>query len=98
MALSIDAAPAQAVSSNLVEIPIQNENCGGNNKCYNFVHGPEGSEKTIILRSASDFIEVGECATFVGPVSSFPGPLADGAGAQLDSTNFDWYRGPFREQ
>ena len=70
--------------------------CGGDNVCYTFTHGEAGSEKSITLRSSSSFIEIGDCTTYVGPVGSFPGPLNEGANAQLDSVSFDWIRGPFK--
>jgi len=77
---------------------VNNPTCGGSNVCYDFVHGPEGATQTITLRSSSNFIsEDGECGAYVGPVSSFPGPIDDGASPQIDTVNFDFYRGPFRD-
>ena len=69
--------------------------CGGSNNCFQFKHG----DKTTILRigsAANNQPQVGDCATYVGPVSSFPGPLGMNPTTQLDAVNFTWYRGPFR--
>ncbi len=61
--------------------------CGGTNKCYTFNHG----DKSTLFRTKSQFIEMGDCLTFLGPVSGFPGPLATGAKTiQVDQVNFDW--------
>jgi hypothetical protein len=63
------------------------DGCGGQSKCYTLSHG----DKTITLRSASTFLAVGQCVTYVGPASSFPGPLGTGAKTvQLDQINFNW--------
>ncbi|MBA2665014.1 MAG: hypothetical protein H0U74_22195 [Bradymonadaceae bacterium] len=69
------------------------EECGGSSKCYELRHGG----KTVILRSASRFLLTGDCVTYVGPLSSFPGPKSDGAlipTAQLDTINFSWLDDP----
>ena len=63
--------------------------CGGQSKCYPFKSG----DHTVIHRTGSQLTEVGDCVTFVGPVSSFPGPDNDTGAAvdlQLDAKNFDW--------
>jgi len=61
--------------------------CGGTNKCFTFQHG----DKTTTFRTKSQFIEMGDCLTFVGPASSNPGSLATGTKTlQLDQVNFDW--------
>lgn len=68
-------------------IESDNGECGGGNKCYTFNHG----DKTTTLRSRSEFLSVGGCYTYVGPVGAFPGPLATGDKTiQLDSINFNW--------
>ena len=57
--------------------------------CYTLTHGSE----TVILRTASEFQEGGDCVTFFGPLSGFPGPNADSGNAidwQLDVKNFSW--------
>lgn len=55
--------------------------CGGSAICYDFTYG-DGQRATF--RSASSFIEVGDCLTFAGPLGSFAGV------PQLDTQNFDW--------
>ena len=68
--------------------------CGGSNQCVTVEHGDGANKKTALLRTSSMFLtdaNLGKCFTFVGPVSSFPGPLADGSvDIQLDSVNWDW--------
>ena len=69
--------------------------CGGSNFCYELTHG---GQKTVLRVSdkLSRAPQVDDCVTFVGPVGSFPGPLATTAPTwQLDAVNFGWYRGPF---
>jgi len=69
-------------------ITAENGDCGGGNTCYTLDHG---DNKSVILRSRSDFLAVNQCVTFAGPASAFPGPLADGNKTiQLDQTNFGW--------
>ncbi len=70
--------------------------CGGSNSCYDLKHG----DKTVTLRindAVSRAPMMGDCVTYVGPVGSFPGPLADSPMMQVDAVNFTWYRGPFAE-
>lgn len=55
--------------------------CGGSSFCYTFDYGASAN---ITLRSSSSFLEVGDCATFVGPMSSF------NEAPQVNTTNFDW--------
>jgi hypothetical protein len=55
--------------------------CGGSSFCYTFDYG---ATENITLRSSSSFLEVGDCATFVGPMSSF------NEAPQVNTTNFDW--------
>jgi hypothetical protein len=73
-----------------------NGTCGGDNKCFVITHGPAGAEKQNILRTKSMFIteaSVGTCVNYVGPVSSFPGPLGTGdKTVQLDGIQFNWVR------
>ncbi len=52
----------------------------GSAVCYNMSYGDE----SVILRSSSQFLAVGNCVTYVGPVRAF------GANPQLDTLNFDW--------
>ncbi|MFT6400291.1 MAG: hypothetical protein ACJAYU_005062 [Bradymonadia bacterium] len=54
--------------------------CGGSSTCYNMSYGSQ----SVILRSASQFLAVGNCVTYVGPVRAF------GNNPQLDTVNFDW--------
>lgn len=68
---------------------ITNESCGGDYKCYNLKHGEAGSEKDIVFRSRSTFVEVGDCVTFVGPIGVFP-IYGDSPQPQLNELNFDW--------
>lgn len=65
--------------------------CGGTSSCYPLTHGA----RTVTLRSASVFYNVGDCVTFIGPVYSFPGPLGIGAEPQLDEINFSWSQTAF---
>lgn len=62
--------------------------CGGSSTCYDLTHGGQ----TITIRSALNNVQVGDCYTFVGPLSSFPGPLDLNPRMQLDTTNFSWVR------
>lgn len=60
---------------------VDNPECGGSSVCYNMTYG---TSQSIILRTSSQFIAVGDCATYVGPVRAF------GGAPQLDTLNFDW--------
>jgi hypothetical protein len=71
---------------------IERQDCGGDSVCYELVHG-DNFDKSTTLRSASSFLEVGNCVTYFGPLSSFPGPKNDDGQTpdpQLDQINFDW--------
>ena len=57
--------------------------CGGSSNCFTLDYG---ATETITLRTASTFLEVGDCATFVGPMTSFSRV------PQLNTVNFDWLR------
>ncbi len=70
--------------------------CGGSSFCFDIEH--EGQTTTLrISDNISRLPMNGDCITYVGPASSFPGPLADSVTMQLDAVNFTWYRGPFAE-
>lgn len=57
--------------------------------CYVLEHGQ--SEETIEFRVDMGTYQVGDCVTFAGPLSLFPGPLASGDKTpQLEEKNFDW--------
>lgn len=58
---------------------IDQPDCGGS-VCYNMKYGSQD----IILRSGSQFLAVGDCITYVGPVRGFNNS------PQLDTLNFDW--------
>lgn len=55
--------------------------CGGTSRCFDLSYG---SGNLVTLRTASTFAAIGQCITFVGPLSQFGGAL------QLNATNFDW--------
>ena len=78
-------------------IKTDNGGCGGTSVCYDFEYGPMGNKQTAILRSTSSFIKVGDCATYVGPMSAFPGPYDAGSDIQFNTDNFDWLRSPFKD-
>lgn len=59
---------------------LDNEDCGGS-KCYTMTYN--GGE-TIPFRTSSQFVELNQCVTYVGPVRGFNGQ------PQLDTLNFDW--------
>lgn len=61
--------------------------CGGNYFCYDMAHGG----RVVTLRTNSQFVQSGDCVTFVGPVSAFNGT------PQLNASNFDWLWTPFRQ-
>ncbi|RME51614.1 MAG: hypothetical protein D6795_08060, partial [Deltaproteobacteria bacterium] len=62
------------------EITSNDGGCGGGNTCYTLTHG----NKTITLRTQSEFVAVGDCYTFVGPLGHFQKT------PQLDAIDFDW--------
>ncbi len=68
--------------------------CGGESVCYTLDYG----NGTVTFRTESQFIEPGDCVTFVGPLRSFPGPIGNTLTAgdlQVDQLNFNWVRTPF---
>jgi len=62
------------------ELTADNGGCGGSSICYTLTHG----DKETAFRSNSDFVDVGTCVTFFGPLGSF-----DDA-AQLNEVNYAW--------
>ena len=60
---------------------VDNPECGGSSVCYVMTYG---TSQSVILRSSSTFLAVGNCVTYVGPVRAFAGV------PQLDTLNFDW--------
>ena len=52
--------------------------CGSNN-CFEMRYGNDG-QYTATFQTPSDFDDPGECLTFVGPISVFPGIYSEGAG------------------
>jgi hypothetical protein len=60
---------------------VDNPECGGSSVCYVLTYG---TSQSITLRSSSQFLAVGNCVTYVGPVRAFAGV------PQLDTLNFDW--------
>ena len=78
--LSFDDVPQNVrVTGEITEV---SGPCGGASTCYRFTYG-DGAQLTF--RSASDFVEVGDCVTFAGPLGTFGGV------PQLDTQNFDWF-------
>lgn len=68
------------VAGRLDEVLI--EDCGGGAVCYRMRLGTGGTTK---LRTGEDDIELGDCVTFIGPVTLDPDGIV-----QLDAINFDW--------
>lgn len=70
------------------QITAEQGSCGGDAICFDLEHGGQ----TITYRATGPVKPaVGDCVTYVGPVNSFPGPLADGDKTpQLQPTNLDW--------
>lgn len=60
---------------------VDNPECGGSSVCYVMTYG---TSQSVVLRTSSQFIAVGDCASYVGPVRAFAGT------PQLDTLNFDW--------
>ena len=58
-----------------------NGTCGGTSKCYDLTYA---NGQVALYRSASTFLSVGQCVTFVGPLSQFSGA------PQINVANFDW--------
>ncbi len=59
---------------------IQNPDCGGST-CYELDYG---ATAPIVFRTSSEFVDVGTCLTYVGPVRLFDNT------PQFDTINFDW--------
>ena len=55
--------------------------CGGSSKCYDLTYA---NGQVALYRSASTFLSIGQCVTFVGPLSQFSGE------PQINVANFDW--------
>ena len=55
--------------------------CGGTSKCYDLTYA---NGQVALYRSASTFLTIGQCVTFVGPLSQFSGA------PQINVANFDW--------
>jgi len=55
--------------------------CGGSSKCYDLTYA---NGQVALYRSASTFLTIGQCVTFVGPLSQFSGA------PQINVANFDW--------
>jgi hypothetical protein len=55
--------------------------CGGSSKCYDLTYA---NGQVAAYRSASSFLTVGQCVTFVGPLGQFSGA------PQINVANFDW--------
>src|SRR5699024_2383704 len=68
--------------------------CG--DTCYEMAYGDEG-QYTVVIRTKSDFAEVGKCITYAGPMAGFPGPYDENEDLkfQIDAINFDWQHVPF---
>jgi hypothetical protein len=56
------------------------EDCGAN--CFDLTYG----SNTVTLRTQSDFLVLGDCIHWIGPVGTFDSEV------QLDADDFDWYR------
>jgi hypothetical protein len=63
------------------QLSAESTDCGGVSKCYEMDHG---AANVVTLRTSSQFVEGGQCVTFVGPVGTFGGTV------QLNAANFDW--------
>ncbi len=79
----VDLTPADA--NHLVRLTgtlsgIRSPDCGGAT-CFELDYG---ARAPIVFRTYSDFVNIGTCLTFVGPVRLFDGT------PQLDTINFDW--------
>lgn len=55
--------------------------CGGTSKCYDLTYA---NGQVAAYRSASTFLSIGQCVTFVGPLGQFSGA------PQINVANFDW--------
>ena len=55
--------------------------CGGTSKCYDLTYA---NGQVVPYRSASTFLSIGQCVTFVGPLGQFSGA------PQINVANFDW--------
>ena len=69
---------------------LSNAICGGGNICWELTHDGQ----TSVLRTSSNFVELGKCISYLGPVSAFPAPV-NNAGAdityQYDAANWAWH-------
>lgn len=55
--------------------------CGGTSKCYDLTYA---DGQVVTYRSASTFLSIGQCVTFVGPLGQFNDL------PQINVANFDW--------
>jgi hypothetical protein len=55
--------------------------CGGSSRCYDLTYA---NGQVVLYRSASTLLTIGQCVTFVGPLSQFSGE------PQINVANFDW--------
>lgn len=55
--------------------------CGGSSTCYEFVY----ESQTVTFRTAADWINVGDCVAWAGPIGTF------GGFPQLDGSNYRWF-------
>jgi hypothetical protein len=55
--------------------------CGASSTCYEFVYGSQ----SITFRTAADWIDVGDCVAWAGPISTFDGL------PNLDGSNYHWF-------
>jgi hypothetical protein len=64
----------------------------GISRCWFMSYG-EDHEFTTTYRTTSQFQDSGDCITYVGPISAYPGMYSEALReAQLDVINFDWAR------
>ena len=65
----------------------------GNSTCYTMEIGPSDAIQEIRFRSTSNLISEGQCITFVGPLSLYPGPrqYVPTAERQIELDSFDWF-------
>ncbi|MFT4702865.1 MAG: hypothetical protein ACI81R_000552 [Bradymonadia bacterium] len=57
------------------------DGCGGSSLCWDLDYG---GTTTLDFRTSSQFIEIGDCITFAGPLGQFQET------PQVNTTNFDW--------
>ena len=58
--------------------------------CYPATYGEDQQFEITMKIGEDSFWEPGECRTFVGPVSTFPGYFSGDPSPQLDELNWDW--------